>query len=95
MGERVGVDDYLGPDGKAATVEGLPTISYTPVMAEDAFYGLAGRIVREIEPYTEADPVAVLGGSSATGPCRPRIVLLLCWKSGRSTSGSCPRMRFR
>lgn len=31
-----------------------------PVMGDDAFYGLAGEIVRKIEPETEADPVAVL-----------------------------------
>jgi hypothetical protein len=29
-------------------------------MAPEAFYGLAGEIVRVIDPYTEADPVAVL-----------------------------------
>jgi len=28
--------------------------------AEEAFYGLAGRIVRAMEPHTEADPVAML-----------------------------------
>jgi len=32
----------------------------TPVMAEEAYYGLAGRVVRAIEPYSEADPVGVL-----------------------------------
>jgi hypothetical protein len=31
-----------------------------PVLADEAFYGLAGDIVRSIEPHTEADPVAVL-----------------------------------
>jgi Bifunctional DNA primase/polymerase, N-terminal len=30
-------------------------------MASEAFYGLAGEIVRYLEPYTEADPAAVLG----------------------------------
>ena len=29
-------------------------------MAKEAFHGLAGDIVRAIEPHTEADPVAVL-----------------------------------
>lgn len=29
-------------------------------LRRDAFYGLAGEIVREIEPHSEADPVAVL-----------------------------------
>jgi hypothetical protein len=31
-----------------------------PTMAENAYYGLAGDVVKAIEPYTEADPVAVL-----------------------------------
>ncbi len=31
-----------------------------PVLGEDAYQGLPGRIVRAIEPHTEADPVAVL-----------------------------------
>jgi hypothetical protein len=31
-----------------------------PLMPEAAYYGLAGDIVRTIDPYTEADPVAVL-----------------------------------
>ncbi len=38
-----------------------PHISHRPrQMHEDAFHGLAGRIVRTIEPHTEADPVAIL-----------------------------------
>jgi hypothetical protein len=31
-----------------------------PVLGEDAYHGLPGHIVRDIEPHTEADPVAVL-----------------------------------
>jgi len=31
-----------------------------PELAEEAYYGLPGRIVRIIEPYTESDPVALL-----------------------------------
>lgn len=31
-----------------------------PPLAEDALYGLAGRLVHAINPYTEADPVAIL-----------------------------------
>jgi hypothetical protein len=31
-----------------------------PTMGDDAYYGLAGDVVREIGPYTEADPVAIL-----------------------------------
>jgi hypothetical protein len=31
-----------------------------PVLAPEAYYGLAGQIVRTIEPHSEADPVALL-----------------------------------
>jgi hypothetical protein len=31
-----------------------------PVLAEAAFHGLAGAIVRTIEPHSEGDPVALL-----------------------------------
>jgi hypothetical protein len=32
-----------------------------PAFPHEAFYGLAGEIVRAIEPHTEADPVGILG----------------------------------
>lgn len=35
-------------------------IEYPTPLAEAAFHGLAGKIVRAIEPHTEADPVALL-----------------------------------
>jgi hypothetical protein len=31
-----------------------------PILADEALYGLAGELVRAIDPYTEADPVALL-----------------------------------
>ena len=31
-----------------------------PTMGDDAYHGLAGEVVRTIEPHTEADPVAIL-----------------------------------
>ena len=31
-----------------------------PVLAEEALYGLAGDVVRALDPYTEADPVTTL-----------------------------------
>jgi hypothetical protein len=34
--------------------------SIWPVMDEAAFYGLAGDVVRTIEPDSESDPVAIL-----------------------------------
>jgi len=35
-------------------------IPWPPKLAEPAFYGIAGEIVRTIEPHSEADPVALL-----------------------------------
>ena len=35
-------------------------VSWPEPPAEDAYYGLAGDIVRAIEPHTESDPVAIL-----------------------------------
>lgn len=51
----------------AGVDEGGPSLSERPgreaawpVLAKEALHGLAGDIVRAIDPYTEADPVAVL-----------------------------------
>ena len=54
-----------GGNGRAARVERNGTTLNVraqrwPVLGEDAYQGLPGRIVRAIEPHTEADPVAVL-----------------------------------
>jgi hypothetical protein len=38
---------------------GQPEPSW-PVMDEAAYHGIAGRVVRAIEPHSEADPVAIL-----------------------------------
>lgn len=38
----------------------IPEIEYPAPLAEAACYGLAGDIVRAVEPHTEADPVAIL-----------------------------------
>ena len=43
------------PPASVASVASWPT----PV-AEDAYHGIAGEVVRTIEPHTEADPVALL-----------------------------------
>lgn len=63
--------DLLEPEWRADRTSSKPHIcsgsdtevsrsSAWPVLAEEALYGLAGEIVRTIDPYTEADPVAVL-----------------------------------
>jgi hypothetical protein len=37
-----------------------PALPSWPVMSEDAFHGIAGELVRAIEPHSEADPCALL-----------------------------------
>ena len=64
------------------TADNCPVTASWPQMADEAFYGLAGDIVRAINPYTEADPVAVLLnilvaagnviGPSPQAPCTAR-----------------------
>jgi hypothetical protein len=38
----------------------FPTIKAWPMMPADAYIGLSGKVVRTIEPHTEADPAALL-----------------------------------
>lgn len=49
-----------GHDAAQETESEQPAPSLWPVLAEDALHGLAGDIVRVLDPYTEADPVATL-----------------------------------
>lgn len=39
----------------------IPVVDPWPTLAPEALYGLPGRLVETIAPYTEADPVATLG----------------------------------
>src|SRR5260370_32075289 len=58
---RTGVDAFTeAPGAPAADVKGLPRIDFTPRLAPEALHGLAGLIVKTIEPFSEADPVAIL-----------------------------------
>jgi hypothetical protein len=57
----------------------LPDKTEWPVMHEAAMHGLAGRVVRTIEPHTEADPNAILmqflvaaGNAVGPNPCHFR-----------------------
>lgn len=45
---------------KEEKVEEISTPDPWPIMAEEAYHGLAGEIVRAIEPHSEGDPVAIL-----------------------------------
>jgi hypothetical protein len=56
--ERNGVPE--GNTTFVSFVSFVPEAPPWPVLADEAFYGLAGDIARSIEPHTEADPVAVL-----------------------------------
>ena len=60
MSQKVGIDDFIHAGADRATVEALPILDTWPRMAPEAYHGLAGRIVRAIEPHSEADPVALL-----------------------------------
>jgi hypothetical protein len=67
-GSKQGPDDYLIAGGTVGGLRELardfmgfePDAAEWPVMAEEAYYGLAGEIVRAIEPNTESDPAGLL-----------------------------------
>jgi hypothetical protein len=50
----------MSTDHMNANLDDLPRVELLPRMAPEAYTGLAGRIVRTIEPHSEADPVAIL-----------------------------------
>lgn len=57
-------------EGDSDTESGQPTPEPWPVLDDAALYGLAGEIVRAIDPYTEADRVATLLNTlAAFGNC--------------------------
>jgi hypothetical protein len=65
-GSKQGIDDYLAAGGKLDDLDILPFEGgWTPprdwpVLATQAYQGLAGEIVETIAPNTESDPVAIL-----------------------------------
>jgi hypothetical protein len=63
-GRREAIQSYiLDDDGQAGQSNGhyRTTVELWPEpLAADAFHGIAGELVRAIEPTTEADPVAIL-----------------------------------
>jgi len=59
---KLGADDFIQRTGAtAADLEALPRVDVWPRLHRDALLGLAGDFVDTIDPYTEADPVGVLG----------------------------------
>jgi hypothetical protein len=57
---RPAVDDLIANGLDAQAFTALPRAEFTPTLAPEAYHGLAGRIVRTIEPHSEADPAALL-----------------------------------
>lgn len=54
------IDDMIAQGAGCREIEDLPVIEVWPRLAPEAYHGLAGQIVKTIEPYSEADPVAIL-----------------------------------
>jgi len=50
----------LEPEGKTRASSPSLGFSAWPALDDAAFHGLAGEIMRTIEPHSEADPVAIL-----------------------------------
>jgi len=67
-GAKQGVDDFLVAGGTVddllARSEEYSEFAFPanewPVLAEEAYYGLPGEVVKAIGPNTESDPVAIL-----------------------------------
>ncbi len=54
-------DDVRKATGEPPGPPDGPDLPDWPKLGPDALYGLAGDVVREFEPYTEADPAGILG----------------------------------
>jgi len=77
---KVGLDDVTAAGGTAEDIAGFPRVEAWPRLDSAAFYGLAGRIVEAIDPYSEADPAATLAHvlvavGNVSGP-RPHCLVL-------------------
>lgn len=67
---NAGAEGEIDPSGTACNGDDLESLELPeppphPVLHPDALYGLAGDIVRTIEPHTESDPVAILAQTLA------------------------------
>jgi hypothetical protein len=100
---KVGFDDWVvQTEATAAEADGLPRTEAWPRLAPEALYGLPGRVVETVSPYTEADPVAILttfltaaGNLLGPGPMRAPAMMTIhagcsrpLWKSGRGRKGT-------
>jgi hypothetical protein len=57
---KIGADDFIQGGATADDLDGLPRVETWPQLSPDALYGLPGRIVRTVDPYTEAAEVGTL-----------------------------------
>jgi hypothetical protein len=58
---EAGAEFFRGLGRKIGETEPPPAVSQWPEpLAEDAFHGVAGELVRRIEPHSESDPAALL-----------------------------------
>ena len=58
--QRQARSDTVGREGAPAATASQPDGKWPEPLAEAAYHGLAGRVVRTIAPHTESDPVAIL-----------------------------------
>ena len=68
-GEKRGADDFLATGGAVEDLElyckefdeNVLAVEDFPVLADEAYHGLAGEIVTAIGPHTESHPMSILG----------------------------------
>jgi hypothetical protein len=68
-GEKRGADDFLATGGTVEDLElfcrefdeNVLSVEDWPVLADEAYHGLAGEIVTAIGPHTESHPMSILG----------------------------------
>ncbi|MBE0448816.1 MAG: DUF3987 domain-containing protein [Actinobacteria bacterium] len=58
--ESLLLDQWIVDGGNDANVANVANVAAWPTLSDTVLHGLAGDIVRAIEPHTEADPAAIL-----------------------------------
>jgi hypothetical protein len=99
---KVGADDFVTAGGTADDLNDLPRIETWPHLAPEALYGVAGRVVDAIDPYTEADRVATLAtflvctgnmlgsdlhAKAGEDPHPPRLYVAIVGRSSKGRKG--------
>jgi hypothetical protein len=104
--EKLSRDEVRRRIGLAPTdnqASAAPTEPQWPTMGDAAYYGLAGDVVRAIEPHSESDPVAILiqfltGAGNIIGRCpyyqvegtrhHPSLFTVLVGESSKARKGT-------